>query len=106
MFLNRRIMVSALAAAIVELMGGTLIHGAITAREYGLPCVTGVANVTELIRTCDLVTMQSVKLLPRGSICHERNSMIRFGSRDLTVLILLVLLSLPLSGSTRGAYLS
>ena len=46
-----------LAAAIVERRGGMLIHGAIIAREYGLPCVTGVANVTELIKTADLVTV-------------------------------------------------
>ena len=31
-----------LAAAIVERRGGMLIHGAIIAREYGIPCVTGV----------------------------------------------------------------
>ncbi|MHC1728600.1 MAG: PEP/pyruvate-binding domain-containing protein [Syntrophobacteraceae bacterium] len=46
-----------LAGAIVERRGGMLIHGAIIAREYGLPCVTGVANVTELIRTGDLLTV-------------------------------------------------
>ena len=46
-----------LAAAIVERRGGMLIHGAIIAREYGLPCVTGVANVSELVRTGDLVTV-------------------------------------------------
>jgi pyruvate,water dikinase len=31
-----------LAAGIVERRGGMLIHGAIVAREYGIPCVTGV----------------------------------------------------------------
>ena len=31
-----------LAAGIVERRGGMLIHGAIIAREYGLPCVTGI----------------------------------------------------------------
>jgi pyruvate,water dikinase len=34
-----------------------LIHGAIIAREYGLPCVTGVPGATELIRTGDRVTV-------------------------------------------------
>ncbi|MBN1332524.1 MAG: hypothetical protein JW971_02075, partial [Synergistales bacterium] len=38
-----------LAAGVVERRGGMLIHGAIIAREYGLPCVTGVADVTRLI---------------------------------------------------------
>ena len=28
-------------AAVVERRGGMLIHGAIIAREYGIPCVTG-----------------------------------------------------------------
>lgn len=37
-----------LAAAIVERRGGMLVHGAIIAREYGLPCVTGVNNATEI----------------------------------------------------------
>ncbi len=39
-----------LASAIVERRGGMLIHGAIIAREYGLPCVTGVPDVVELIQ--------------------------------------------------------
>jgi len=39
-----------LASAIVERRGGMLIHGAIIAREYGLPCVTGVSDVVELIQ--------------------------------------------------------
>ena len=34
-----------------------LIHGAIIAREYGLPCVTGVPGATELIRTGDEITV-------------------------------------------------
>ena len=46
-----------LAAAVVEERGGMLIHGAIIAREYGLPCVTGAANITRLIHTGDQVTV-------------------------------------------------
>jgi len=46
-----------LAAAIVERRGGMLIHGAIIAREYGLPCVTGLSGVIDLIKTGDLVTV-------------------------------------------------
>ncbi|MEN6448322.1 MAG: PEP/pyruvate-binding domain-containing protein [Syntrophaceae bacterium] len=46
-----------LAAGIVERRGGMLIHGAIIAREYGLPCVTGVPGATTLIRTGDQVTV-------------------------------------------------
>jgi pyruvate,water dikinase len=46
-----------LAAGIVERRGGMLIHGAIIAREYGIPCVTGVADATKLIRTGDRITV-------------------------------------------------
>jgi len=46
-----------LAAGIVERRGGMLIHGAIIAREYGVPCVTGVTGATERIRTGDRVTV-------------------------------------------------
>ena len=46
-----------LASAVVERRGGMLIHGAIIAREYGLPCVTGVPAVVEQVRTGDRVTV-------------------------------------------------
>lgn len=46
-----------LAAAIVERRGGMLVHGAIIAREYGLPCVTGVDDATSMIHTGDRVTV-------------------------------------------------
>jgi pyruvate,water dikinase len=38
-----------MAIGIVERRGGMLVHGAIIAREYGLPCITGVPNVVDLI---------------------------------------------------------
>jgi phosphohistidine swiveling domain-containing protein len=46
-----------LASAIVERRGGMLVHGAIIAREYGLPCVTGIPEATEIIATGDRVTV-------------------------------------------------
>jgi pyruvate,water dikinase len=46
-----------LAAGIIERRGGMLIHGAIIAREYGLPCVTGVPDATVLIRTGEFLTV-------------------------------------------------
>jgi len=46
-----------LSAGIVERRGGMLIHGAIIAREYGLPCVTGIPEATSQIHTGDLVTV-------------------------------------------------
>ena len=45
--------VAPLAAAVVERRGGMLIHGAIIAREYGLPCVTGIPAAATLIHTGD-----------------------------------------------------
>lgn len=45
-------------AARVERRGGMLIHGAIIiAREYGIPCVTGVPEAVELIETGDILTV-------------------------------------------------
>jgi phosphohistidine swiveling domain-containing protein len=35
--------------------GGMLSHGAIIAREYGIPAVVGVAHATRLIRNGDTV---------------------------------------------------
>ena len=46
-----------LAAGIVERRGGMLIHGAIIAREYGLPCVTGVPHAAVMINTGDQITV-------------------------------------------------
>jgi len=34
-----------------------LIHGAIIAREYGLPCVTGIPDATGLIENGNEVTV-------------------------------------------------
>jgi len=46
-----------LATAVVERRGGMLIHGAIIAREYGLPCITGIPDATTLIQTGDEITV-------------------------------------------------
>lgn len=44
-----------LACAVVERRGGMLIHGAIIARELGIPCVNGVSNLTELLQDGQVV---------------------------------------------------
>lgn len=36
------------AAAVILEIGGMLQHGALVAREYGLPCVSGIPNATAL----------------------------------------------------------
>jgi phosphohistidine swiveling domain-containing protein len=46
-----------LACAIVERRGGMLIHGAIIARELGIPCVNGIANAVELLEEGEVVTV-------------------------------------------------
>ncbi len=46
-----------LAVAVVERRGGMLIHGAIIAREMGIPCVNGIARAVEQLHDGDLVTV-------------------------------------------------
>jgi pyruvate,water dikinase len=46
-----------LAAAIVERRGGMLIHGAIIARELGIPCVNGVSDAILSIADDEIVTV-------------------------------------------------
>jgi phosphohistidine swiveling domain-containing protein len=45
------------AAGLVMEVGGAMAHGAIVAREYGLPTVVGVAAATTHIRTGQLITI-------------------------------------------------
>jgi rifampicin phosphotransferase len=40
----------AVAGAVVLEVGGVLQHGALVAREYGLPCVSGIENATQLLQ--------------------------------------------------------
>jgi len=46
-----------LACAIVERRGGMLIHGAIIARELGIPCVNGITNAVEILEEGQVVTV-------------------------------------------------
>ncbi|MBI4400551.1 MAG: hypothetical protein HY581_02825 [Nitrospirae bacterium] len=48
-----------LAAGLVIEMGGTLSHGAIVAREYGLPAVANVRHATKLLRDGELVAVDA-----------------------------------------------
>ncbi len=45
------------AAGLVMEMGGSMSHGAVVAREYGLPAVVGVPDATSRISTGDWVTV-------------------------------------------------
>ncbi|XP_050301904.1 putative phosphoenolpyruvate synthase isoform X2 [Anthonomus grandis grandis] len=42
-------------SGIVTELGGLVSHGAVVAREYGLPCIVGVKNATQLFKTGDVV---------------------------------------------------
>ncbi len=46
-----------LASGIIERRGGMLIHGAIIAREMGIPCVNGVPNAADILENGELVTV-------------------------------------------------
>jgi pyruvate,water dikinase len=43
------------AGGLVMEMGGAMSHGAVVAREYGIPAIVGVASATERIRTGDTI---------------------------------------------------
>ena len=46
-----------LAAGVVMEVGGRLCHGAIVAREYGIPAVVGVREATLRIRDGDVISV-------------------------------------------------
>ncbi|MGM0646556.1 MAG: PEP/pyruvate-binding domain-containing protein [Thermodesulfobacteriota bacterium] len=50
-----------LVAAIIERRGGMLVHSAIIAREYGIPCITGVAAATSRIPDGAVVAVDGFK---------------------------------------------
>ncbi|MCH6558577.1 MAG: hypothetical protein IH803_10255, partial [Nitrospirae bacterium] len=50
-----------LAAGLIAEMGGTLSHGAIIAREYGLPAVTNVRHVTRHLRDGGRVALDAAR---------------------------------------------
>jgi pyruvate,water dikinase len=50
-----------LLAGLVTGTGGILSHGALLAREYGIPAVTGVQGAVDKIRTGDLLELNAVE---------------------------------------------
>ncbi len=58
------------AAGLVMEVGGAMAHGAIVAREYGIPAVVGVAGATERIATGSRVTLDGTA----GTVVIEGNS--------------------------------
>lgn len=54
-----------LLAGVVTEVGGPLSHGAVVAREYGLPCVVGVEGITTMLDTGDYLQLDGNKGLLR-----------------------------------------
>ncbi len=63
-----------LVSGIVERRGGMLIHGAIIAREYGIPCVTGIPDATKVINTGDELTVDGYLGIVTISRKYGKNS--------------------------------
>jgi pyruvate,water dikinase len=49
----------AVAAGLVAEMGGTLSHGAIMVREYGLPAIVNVQGITRLVADGDRIAVNA-----------------------------------------------
>ncbi|KAL3866318.1 hypothetical protein ACJMK2_043625 [Sinanodonta woodiana] len=54
-----------LLSGLVTEIGGLLSHGAVVAREYGLPCIVCMSNATKLFKTGDIVKLNATD----GKLC-------------------------------------
>jgi pyruvate,water dikinase len=58
-----------IAAGLITEIGSSLSHGAVVAREYGLPLVSNIENVTLLLKTGDAIEMNGatgeIRVLPQ-----------------------------------------
>uniref|UniRef100_T1J0M5 PEP-utilising enzyme mobile domain-containing protein n=1 Tax=Strigamia maritima TaxID=126957 RepID=T1J0M5_STRMM len=50
-----------LLSGIVTEIGGIISHGAVVAREYGLPCIVGAHNATRLFKSGEYVILNGSK---------------------------------------------
>ena len=62
-----------LAGGLIAEMGGTLSHGAIIAREYGLPTVANVPGITARLKEGDRIRLDA----ERGEISVQEPSVDR-----------------------------
>ena len=46
-----------IAGGLCTEIGGMLSHGAVVAREYGLPCIVGIEHVCDMVETGDLIVL-------------------------------------------------
>jgi len=52
-------------SAIVTNLGGITSHAAIISREFGIPCIVGTKNATEILNTGDMVEVDADKGIVR-----------------------------------------
>lgn len=57
-----------LAAGVVAEMGGTLSHGAIIAREYGIPAVANVVQATSVLRDGEVILLDASRGILRRRV--------------------------------------
>ncbi|XP_063596682.1 putative phosphoenolpyruvate synthase [Penaeus indicus] len=50
-----------LLSGVVTEIGGLVSHGAVVAREYGLPCAVGVTSATSILRSGDTIILNATK---------------------------------------------
>ena len=53
------------ASGVLLEVGGMLQHGSLIAREYGKPCITGIQNLTKLLKDGDVVEMDGASGIVR-----------------------------------------
>ena len=58
------------AAGLIAEMGGTLSHGAIIAREYGLPTIANVPGITTRLKEGDRISLDA----ERGEIIIQERA--------------------------------
>ena len=66
-----------LLSGVVTEVGGLLSHGAVVAREYGLPAIVGLVGVTEFVKSGDIVTLDGTK-----GFLHKSRSTQNGGSEE------------------------
>jgi len=59
------------AAAVVLEVGGALQHGALVAREYEKPCVTGIDRVVSTLQDGEIVEVDGATGIVRRLVFHE-----------------------------------
>ncbi len=53
---------------VISEQGGITSHASIVAREFGIPCIVGVTNVTKTLKAGQMITMDGEK----GVISYEK----------------------------------